>query len=134
MSVEDLCALDDEVIMEYKNIGRNYVVKGWGYEDWIVNTEKYCGKILFFHKDKMCSWHYHKVKDETFYIQSGKVKLLYSYDEDIDKAQSIILEEGDSFHIPVGLIHRAIAIEDTYVYEFSTQHFDSDSYRVIKGD
>jgi len=27
-----------------------------------------------------------------------------------------------------------IAIEDTELFEFSTQHFDSDSYRIQKGD
>ncbi len=122
--------------MDNLNKDRNFVSKGWGYEDWIVNTEKYCGKVLFFKKGKKCSWHYHKIKDETFYVQSGKVQLLYGYDEDINSmnTQTAILEEGDSFYIPTGLIHRAIALKDTYVYEFSTQHFDSDSYRILKGD
>ena len=52
-----------------------YVPKGWGYEKWIANCEKYCGKLLFIAKDKQCSWHYHKLKDEVFFIQSGKIKL-----------------------------------------------------------
>ena len=47
--------------------------KGWGHEKWIVNTDKYCGKILFFEEGKQCSWHYHKLKDETFYVQSGEI-------------------------------------------------------------
>ena len=45
------------------------VPKGWGYEKWIVNTDEYCGKLLHFIKGKKCSWHYHKLKDETFYLQ-----------------------------------------------------------------
>ena len=126
--------LEEVKSMEYKNIGRHFVLKGWGFEDWIVNTEKYCGKILFFNKGKQCSWHYHKIKDETFYIQSGKIEMLYGILPDIEKARSVILKEGDSFYIPQGLIHRAIALQDTFVYEFSTQHFDSDSYRILKGD
>lgn len=48
----------------------NFVPKGWGFEKWIVNNEKYCGKILFFVKGKKCSYHYHEIKDETFYVQS----------------------------------------------------------------
>ena len=44
----------------------NFVPKGWGFEKWIVNCEKYCGKLLYFAKDKKCSWHYHKIKDEVF--------------------------------------------------------------------
>ena len=49
------------------------VPKGWGYEKWIVNTEEYCGKLLHFIKGKRCSWHYHILKDETFYVQEGKL-------------------------------------------------------------
>ena len=49
-----------------------FVPKGWGYEKWIVNNEEYCGKLLFLAKGKKCSWHFHKLKDEVFYGQSGK--------------------------------------------------------------
>ena len=56
-----------------------YVPKGWGYEKWIANCEKYCGKLLFIAKDKQCSWHYHKLKDEVFFIQSGKIKFCLLY-------------------------------------------------------
>ena len=55
--------------------------KGWGHEKWIVNEEKYCGKILFFEAGKRCSWHYHKIKDETFYVQSGELMVIYGTDE-----------------------------------------------------
>jgi len=59
----------------------HFVPKGWGYEKWIVNNDKYCGKILFVVKDRKCSLHYHNIKDETFYIQSGKIVLHYGMDE-----------------------------------------------------
>jgi len=49
------------------------VTKKWGYEEWIVNTDKYCGKLLYLQKGKRCSMHFHQVKDETFYILQGKV-------------------------------------------------------------
>jgi quercetin dioxygenase-like cupin family protein len=110
------------------------VPKGWGFEKWIVNNEQYCGKLLYFVKGKQCSWHYHKIKDETFYIQSGKIILLYGYDDDITLAEKKVLRKGDNFHVPVGLRHRMYALEDTELFEFSTQHFDSDSYRVTEGD
>tara|TARA_Y100001963_G_scaffold139391_1_gene205176 strand:+ start:1896 stop:2252 length:357 start_codon:yes stop_codon:yes gene_type:complete len=110
------------------------VPKGWGYEKWIVNTEEYCGKLLHFIKGKKCSWHYHKLKDETFYLQEGKLLLRYSEKDDIEKATELVLERGDKFHIYRGLRHQMFAMEDTDMFEFSTQHFDEDSYRVIKGD
>ena len=111
-----------------------FVPKGWGFEKWIVNCEQYCGKLLYFVKDKRCSWHYHKLKDEVFYIQSGKIRLKYAADDDIMNASEVILNKGDNFHVYTGLRHQMIALEDTELFEFSTQHFDEDSYRVIKGD
>jgi len=112
----------------------NFVSKGWGFEKWIVNTDEYCGKLLYFVKGKKCSWHYHVLKDETFYIQRGKILLKYSDDDIIDNAKELVLEKGDKFHVYRGLRHQMYALEDTELYEFSTQHFDSDSHRVQKGD
>ena len=116
-----------------------FVPKGWGFEKWIVNCKEYCGKLLYFVKGRKCSWHYHKLKDEVFYIQSGKVLVRYSYEDEMySKGQLVaseqILGPGDNFHVPPGLRHQMIALEDTELFEFSTQHFDSDSYRIEKGD
>ena len=111
-----------------------FVSKGWGFERWIVNNEEYCGKLLYLAKGKRCSWHYHILKDEVFYVQSGRVKVLYSDEEDRDVAKEIILEASDNFHVYRGLKHQIIALMDTELFEFSTQHFDSDSHRIIKGD
>ena len=110
------------------------VPKGWGYELWITNNSNYCGKLLKIIKGKKLSWHYHKVKDEVMFCQSGRVKIIYGWNSDIGIATQIILEKGESFHIPRELIHRIEAIEDSEILEFSTQHFDEDSYRVEKGD
>lgn len=112
----------------------HFVSKGWGYEKWIVNNEKYCGKILHFVKGRRCSFHFHKLKDETFYLLSGKLMLRYGFDQNINKAAFITLRPGDRFHIPVGLCHQMEAFEDSELLEFSTQHFDEDSYRIVFGD
>jgi mannose-6-phosphate isomerase-like protein (cupin superfamily) len=111
-----------------------FVSKGWGFEKWIANCEKYCGKLLFIAKGKQCSWHYHRKKDEVFFIQSGSVKLYYGWDDDIELAKVVILQRGDKFHVPIRLKHRMYALEDTELFEFSTEHFDEDSYRIEKGD
>ena len=58
----------------------------------------------------------------------------YDKQDDIDKANVTILEAGDNFHVYTGLRHRMEALEDTELFEFSTQHFDTDSYRIEKGD
>lgn len=110
------------------------VEKGWGYELWIVNKDEYCGKLLYFNRDKCCSWHYHKKKDEVFYVQSGKIRVLFSWNDDMENAKEVILEKGQNFYVPTGLRHRMIAIEDTELFEFSTIHFDEDSFRIKAGD
>ena len=67
-----------------------FVSKGWGYEKWIANGPEYCGKLLHFNLGKRCSWHYHKIKDETFYIQSGELLLIYGDDISYDSDENII--------------------------------------------
>lgn len=127
-----------------------YVIKGWGYEKWIVNKKEYCGKLLFFKAGKKCSYHYHKIKDETFYLQKGRMIVRYETEEDyvkrgesqdhfdlrncLDACNTTILEAGQSFYIPPGMRHQMEAITDCELFEFSTEHFDEDSYRLIKGD
>ena len=111
-----------------------HVDKPWGWEKWIVNKKEYCGKILFLKTGKKSSWHYHKLKDEVFYLQSGLVIIKYGEEEDINKCNQIILNPGESFHIPTGLKHRIIAMQDSELFEFSTQHFDTDSYRILQGE
>ena len=111
-----------------------FVPKGWGFEKWIVNNEEYCGKLLYFVKGKKCSWHYHIKKDEVFYLHSGKIRVIFNTENDIETAEEIILGPGDNFHVYRGLRHQMQALEDSELFEFSTQHFDSDSYRIIKGD
>ena len=111
-----------------------HVDKGWGWERWIVNCEEYCGKLLFFNKGKRCSWHFHKLKDEVFYLQSGKMMIYFSEEDAIEKAQQLILLPGENFHVYRGLRHQMVALQDSELFEFSTQHFDSDSHRILKGD
>lgn len=110
-----------------------HVPKGWGYEKWIINTPLYCGKLLHVEEDKRCSMHYHLLKHECFYVVSGFVLL-----ESILKDGSLVaveLKTGDSFVVTPGLMHRFTAYGgNADIIEFSTQHFDSDSYRVQKGD
>ena len=111
-----------------------YHPKGWGYELWVANTNKYCGKLLAFKKGKKCSYHHHIKKTETFYIQSGKILVRFGWSDNLDEAEEILLSTGDVFDIPPKLRHQMEAVEDTELFEFSTEHFEDDSYRAVKGD
>lgn len=111
--------------------------KGWGYEDWIVNSEKYCGKILHFNSGKRFSIHYHKLKDETFFVLKGSFEALFSdspEDYALGKIERVTLKEGDVVYIWPKRVHQLKALEESDIIEFSTQHFEEDSYRIERGD
>jgi mannose-6-phosphate isomerase-like protein (cupin superfamily) len=107
---------------------RIFVEKKWGWEDWIWNG-KYCGKKLFVNKGKECSWHFHKVKDEVMYVESGRLLLTYGWDEDEKLATTTVLTPGMAFHIPAGMIHKFQGLEETLITEFSTHHSEKDVVR-----
>ena len=111
------------------------VDKEWGYELIIHNDEKYCGKILFIKKGCCISLQFHKKKTETFYLQSGELLCKFSEQEEFispEEMKIVKMYSGNVKEIPVGFIHQVFAIEDSTIIEFSTQHFDEDTYRISK--
>ena len=107
--------------------------KAWGYELWIINNELYCGKLLVFKANKQFSMHYHLLKDEAWYISKGKFEYKYINTESAE-LKSRIVKEGDCIHLMPGQPHQMLALtEGATIFEVSTQHFDSDSYRVLPG-
>ena len=102
------------------------VNKTWGRETWIVNTEDYCGKKMYV-KDMWSSsgkYHYHMIKDETFYVLRGGLIL------DIMGIGRVILCAGESRRIKPNTPHRfrASSPYGCLFIEFSTHHEDSDSH------
>jgi mannose-6-phosphate isomerase-like protein (cupin superfamily) len=109
------------------------VPKGWGKEIIFENNDKYCGKLLCFKKGAKFSMHYHMIKDETWYVEKGE--FIYRWiDTESAETKEVILKKGDSVRQRPGQPHQLEALEEGVVFEVSTQHFDSDSYRIIKGD
>ena len=103
----------------------NRIEKAWGYELILANTEKYCGKILHINKGWKCSLHYHKIKDETFYVLSGEVIIEHEHERKV-------MLPGNSVRILPEELHRFTGIKDSDIIEISTHHFDEDSYRIEK--
>ena len=106
--------------------------KGWGKEIWITNNELYCGKILEFNEGAEFSMHYHIKKEETWAVTKGKLLLKY-YDLTNAEEKQRTLIVGDTVHLKPCVPHKLIALEESSVFEVSTQHFEDDSYRVQKG-
>jgi len=102
------------------------VPKVWGYEKWLENNDKYCCKQLVINKGFQCSLHYHKLKDEMFFLTKGHVRLELG-------DEIMFLREGNFVRVPVGIPHRFRGLEDSILIEVSTHHEEEDSYR-IKGE
>lgn len=97
--------------------------KVWGREEWLTNTDKYCGKKLYLTKGYQCSLHHHENKDETFYIESGRVFLELN-------GKTLTMLPGESQKIQPGERHRFSGLKDSVIIEISTHHNEQDSYRV----
>ena len=98
------------------------VEKPWGYELHWARTERYVGKILHIKAGEALSLQYHRIKDETIMVLSGRMQLVYFADGEQPKSRELAPREP--FHVTPGLRHRMIAIEDTDVLEVSTTELD----------
>jgi mannose-6-phosphate isomerase-like protein (cupin superfamily) len=113
--------------------GSCIVPKGWGEELIIENNDMYCGKVLVFKSGCKFSMHYHMIKDETWYVEYGE--FIYRWlDTETAELHENILHEGDVVRQRPGQPHQLEAITDGRIFEVSTHHENSDSYRIIPGD
>lgn len=133
----------------YRTLRR--IEKTWGYELWAHNSPMYCGKILVVFPGRQCSFHYHDRKHETFVLVEGRCLLFLgertgkmapapkdclSFDE-AAVGEWHVLEPGVAVEIQPYQVHAIKALGDgepARVIEFSTQHFDDDSFRCAVGD
>jgi mannose-6-phosphate isomerase-like protein (cupin superfamily) len=114
---------------------QGYVKKGWGYEIIWATNDLYCGKILVFEKvGSKFSMHFHKEKDETWFVNSGKF-LLRWVDTETASLQQKVLVEGETWHNPPLMPHQLEAmVPNSMIYEVSTPDSVEDNYRIIPGD
>ncbi len=97
------------------------VEKPWGHELIWAETDRYVAKILCIRRGQRLSRQYHKVKDETLYVEEGAMVL------ELGEGDSLEIREmgrGDAYRVVPGTIHRMIATEDVRVFEVSTPELD----------
>jgi mannose-6-phosphate isomerase-like protein (cupin superfamily) len=73
------------------------------------------------------------VKDECWYVEEGNFLYRWIDTETADIHENMI-SEGDIVRQRPGQPHQLEAIEDGRIFEVSTHHENSDSYRVQRGD
>ena len=99
------------------------VEKPWGHELIWALSETYCGKVLFVKAGAALSLQFHKEKDESWLVQSGRARL--ELGEVGQKAlNEEVISAGAAFRYRPGTVHRVTAIEDTTILEVSTPHLD----------
>lgn len=120
---------------------RTSVDKIWGNEDWVVNSHKYCGKILTLLPGYQCSLHYHPVKEETFLCLTGLV-VLEIFPDGVTASGRLKNKQGELIYLSSnqrhavtlkpGTPHRFWSATENpaLVAEFSTPHNDDDVVRL----
>lgn len=111
------------------------VDKGWGYEVIWATNDKYCGKIMVFEKvGAKFSMHFHKEKDETWFVNNGRFLLRWIDTTDASLHEQE-LKSGDVWHNPPLQPHQLVCIEaGSSITEVSTPDSVEDNYRIVRGD
>ncbi|HEY0390190.1 MAG TPA: cupin [Solirubrobacterales bacterium] len=98
------------------------VEKPWGHEIWWAQTEHYAAKILAVEKGHALSLQFHREKDETSYLFSGRLRLTVGASE--GELETEVIEPGRSWRNEPGQVHSIEALEDSVVFEVSTPQLD----------
>src|SRR5688572_3392896 len=98
------------------------VEKPWGHETIWAETPLYVGKILHVKAGEALSVQYHRQKDETIHLLSGRMRF-WAAPIGAELVQ-VSLEAGESYRITPGTVHRMEALEDCDILEASTPHLD----------
>jgi mannose-6-phosphate isomerase-like protein (cupin superfamily) len=105
--------------------------KYWGDMVTLFDRLDVSVKLIHMNANTQSSMEYHVHKRESYYIQSGTLKLGLRVGRGSNT--SVILRQGDVYHIEPGLMHMRMALEDTVIIELSTTDDDSDSHIVEDG-
>jgi mannose-6-phosphate isomerase-like protein (cupin superfamily) len=109
------------------------VEKGWGHEEIWATNDKYCGKMMHFNKGAKFSMHFHRHKDETWYVLDGEfvVKWIDTNDATVYTRN---LGKGDVWHNKPLVPHQLLCYNEGTIVEVSTADSVEDNYRVLPGD
>jgi len=99
-----------------------FVDKPWGHELIWADTGAYVGKVLHVEAGHALSLQYHRTKDETIHVLSGRLR--FEVGASGDALEVVVLEAGDGYRIAPGTVHRMVALETCDILEASTPHLD----------
>ncbi len=95
------------------------VEKPWGWEiHFVPDNKPYMGKILHVNAGARLSLQYHDKKEESWWLISGKAKLLI--DDAKGDLEEIELKPGSGYSSQAGQRHRLVGVTDCDIIEVST--------------
>jgi mannose-6-phosphate isomerase-like protein (cupin superfamily) len=103
--------------------------KIWGNTQCIFNKNNVSIHRIYINKGSKCSKHYHLHKFNTFFVESGVLKISI-YQKDYPLVDETILRSGNSTVVKPGLFHMFEALEDTVAYEI--YHLELDENDIIR--
>ena len=104
-------------------VGVRCVDKPWGSEEHFALVEgRYCGKVLRIRAGEALSLQYHETKDETVFVQSGRLCL--DVGPSVERLETFEMGPGDAVRVRPGTVHRMTAVTDVVVLEASTTELD----------
>ena len=98
------------------------VDKPWGHEEWWAETETYAGKLLHVKAGHRLSLQLHREKDESSYVLSGRLLLIWG--EDAAELREQEIGPGSAWRVEPGAVHTIEALDDSVIVEVSTPHLD----------
>jgi mannose-6-phosphate isomerase len=97
--------------------------KPWGHELMWALTDDYCGKLLFVRAGESLSLQFHREKDESWLVHSGRARLdMAAPGEKVPRSE--VVGPGAAFRILPGTVHRVTALDDTTIIEVSTPQIE----------
>ena len=93
------------------------VPKPWGREIWYAQEDRYAGKVLEVRSGHALSLQKHERKQETLFLQSGRVLFHFNGEE-------FVMHAGQCITVRPGDVHRMEALDDSVLLEVSTPELD----------
>lgn len=101
----------------------------WGGFIKFIDNKPCTVKILYIKRGESLSLQLHKLREEFWYLISGKVKVIFGRNLKLIKKK--ILQEKEYIRIPKKFLHRMEGIENSKVLEISTGEFrENDEIRI----
>lgn len=101
----------------------NIIEKPWGFTQLIFDNNTIHIYLANINKNQYCSKHYHKYKNNFFFLQSGSLIIRTWGDQDDDPVDHI-LNPKESIEIKAGIWHQFIAKEDSILIEIYSINLD----------